>query len=43
MALGPTLFQGFSPTRPCGVRKALGGGGDEADLNMLRYCNKIYN
>ena len=42
MALGPTSFQGFSPTRPYGARKALGGP-DEVDLNMLRYCNKIYN
>ena len=42
MALGPTSFQGFSPTRPYGARKALGVP-DEVDLNMLRYCNKIYN
>ena len=42
MALGTTSFQGFSPTRPYGARKALGGP-DEVDLNMLRYCNKIYN
>ena len=42
MALGTTSFQGFSPTRPYGARKALGGP-EEVDLNMLRYCNKIYN